>query len=272
MHPNWLGGRPAAEFLHPLRALGVASLEFTLEPAHDLWPAMKALVSECQRLGFTCHFHAPYAGAYNPAGWLSGRQSELEGLFAPVLAYAQERASANRGPTVLVVHGARGTAARADLTADTVAFLSWVLSRSPLLNVVLELLPREPDKFKVGETAQNLMEVVRGVGSPRLSLCWDLGHVARNARQGDVARLPRGFLPRVRHVHVHDLNDAGEDHYPLIYGNVPVARYARQLRRAGFAGTVILELNGHHLARLGGDSTAMIWESLRRLNAPGWSD
>lgn len=265
MHPNWLGGGTAAQFLEPLRALGVTALEFTLEPAHSLWPTTTALVSECQGIGFTCHFHAPYADPYNPAGWLGGRREEIEALCAPALDFADARAAANRRPTVLVVHGARGTASRADLTADTVAFLSWVLSRTPSLSVTLELLPREPGKYKVGETASGVMEVLRRVGSPRLAACLDLGHVARNALLGDDAPLPRGFLRQVRHVHVHDVNGQGEDHYPLIYGNVPIARYLRPLERAGYAGAVILELNGHHLASLGGDSGAMIRESLRRL-------
>jgi sugar phosphate isomerase/epimerase len=156
--------------------------------------------------------------------------------------------------------------------ADTVAFLSWVLSQSPSLTVALELLPREPDKYKIGQVAADLMEALRRVGSPRLALCWDLGHVARNALLGDDAPLPRGFLRRLHHVHVHDVDAEGVDHYPLIYGNVPLARCFRQLKRAGFSGAVVLELNGHRLARLGGDGAAMIAASFRRLSVLGLPD
>ena len=144
-------------------------------------------------------------------------------------------------------------------------FLHWVLAGWPSLNVVLELLPREPGKVKIGEKAADLMEALERIASPRLGLCWDLGHMARNGRLRDDLRLPGGFLGRVRHLHVHDLDDAGADHFPLVYGNVAIARYLGQLKRAGFTGAAVLELNGHRLSRFGGDGPAMVRQSARRL-------
>jgi sugar phosphate isomerase/epimerase len=90
-----------------------------------------------------------------------------------------------------------------------------------------------------------LVEIVSGLDSLRTGICWDLGHDARNGS----LPAPPGFIASVRHVHLHDISPGGEDHNPLVFGNVPYEKRLRQLIRADYKGAAILEVDGHRVAR-----------------------
>ena len=62
MHPKWLGGGRAEDFLFPLRERELNVLEFTLNLSSPDWPEMCSLIEEGRRLGFGVTFHAPYKG------------------------------------------------------------------------------------------------------------------------------------------------------------------------------------------------------------------
>ena len=244
MHPKWLGGGGAEDFLLPLRELGLSVLEFTLNPSSPDWPKMAALVEECRRLGFGLTFHAPYKGPYNPAGFSGAKKGEVERLYRPAIAYAARFAEED-GPITLVVHGAKGDRPREELRRDTEAFLAWIAEDFPHLRPAIELLVKEEGVNKIGDGKAELVGIVSALGSPRVGICWDLGHDARN---GSVAA-PPGFVPLVRHVHVHDISPDGRDHSPLVFGNVPYEERLRQLARSGYEGAVILEVNGYLVSR-----------------------
>jgi len=258
MHPKWLRGGTAHAFLSPLRDLGLSVLEFRLDLSASNWTETRALIEECRRLGFRLTFHAPFKRPHNPAGFSGPRRGEIEALYAPSIDYAG-RITADLadgmgsgslllaggglgwGSVPLVVHGAKGDRPREQLRRDTVAFLTWILERAPGLHPALEILSRDPDVAKVGDNKAELVDVVSAVDSPRVGICWDLGHDARNGSQAP----PADFVARVTHVHVHDITPDGEDHGPLIFGNVPYIDYLRQLGEVGFRGVIILEVNGH---------------------------
>jgi sugar phosphate isomerase/epimerase len=240
MHPKWLGDGRAEDFLFPLRELGLGVLEFTLDPSSPDWPEMSSLIEECHRLGFGLTFHAPYKGPYNPAGFSRAKRSKVEDLYRPAIAYAACIAE-EAGPTTLVVHGAKGNSPREELRRDTRAFLGWILEEFANLRPCIELLVREERANKIGDNKSELVEIVSGLSSAVVGICWDLGHDARN---GSVTA-PPGFITSVRHVHLHDISPNGQDHCPLIFGNVPYEQRLRQLIQANYKGVVILEVNGY---------------------------
>jgi sugar phosphate isomerase/epimerase len=245
MHPKWLGGGTAGGFLFPLRELGLSVVEFTLNLSSPDWPEMSSLIEECRRLGFRLTFHAPYKDPYNPADFGGTKRKEVEGLYRPAIEYVA-RVAEEAGPIPLVVHGAKGDHPRKALRRDTAAFLAWVLEESPGLQPCLELLVRERKVTKIGDNKAELVEIVSGLGSSRAGICWDLGHDTRNGSQA----IPHGFISQVKHVHVHDISPDGEDHCPLIFGNVPYADRLRQLGQAGYRGTIILEVDGYRASHL----------------------
>jgi sugar phosphate isomerase/epimerase len=245
MHPKWLGDGTAEDFLLPLKEIGLGVLEFTLNLASPDWPEMRSLTEEGHRLGFNLTFHAPYKGPHNPAGFFGAKRNEVKRLYRPAIEYAA-RIAEETGATTLVVHGAKGNSPREELRRDTRAFLGWIVEEFANLRPCIELLVKEEQANKIGDNKVELAEMVSSLGAPKVGICWDLGHDARN---GSVAALP-GFVASVRHVHLHDISPEGEDHGPLVFGSVPYQERLRQLVRAGYKGAVILEVNGHFVSRL----------------------
>jgi sugar phosphate isomerase/epimerase len=266
MHYRWLKGGPAEPFLFPLRELGLQVLEFTLDSQATDWPTMRALAETCLQLGFELSFHLPYKGRFNPAGFSSARREALEQALAPVMSFITG-ISAKQGDTAIVVHGAKGTDSRAVLQRDTIAFMSWILERSASLHLFLELRTRQEGISKVGDTKEELVSVVSTLNSSRAGICWDLGHDKLNGLPSS----SEDFLSWVRHTHVHDVSPAGEDHLPLLYGNVPYDKALDHLMQKGFDGVVLLEVNGHFIAdmeaRTGRTSIQILRESFGALRA-----
>jgi len=243
MHPRWACGEALPGFLEPLREAGLQALEFELWDGDPDWPRILPLMEDCRRLGFKLSFHAPYRGAYNVVGFAGERREELAAASAPLLDVA-----ARFAPAPVVVHGARSeTQPRESLYTDTVAFLEWALARYPLLTLALENLGPNPHWTKIGETRAEILRIVEELGDPRLGLCWDMGH---DVLAGRLSVPDEAFLQHVIHVHLHDVDESGKDHYPLLYGRVPYRTWVPLLAQRGFEGIVTLELKGGQLAHL----------------------
>lgn len=264
MHPKWLGGSRAEDFLLPLRELGLGVLEFTLDLSSPDWPEVNSLIEECHRLGFVLTFHAPYKNPHNPAGFSGAERDEVERLYRPALEYAA-RFAEETGPTILVVHGAKGSSPREELRRDTRAFLGWIVEEFANLRPCIELLVKEESANKIGDNKVELVEMVSGLSSPRVGICWDLGHDARNGS----LPAPPGFIGLVRHVHVHDISPDGQDHCPLIFGSVPYEKRLCQLIGAAYGGIIILEVNGYLVSRFaaakGVRPSQILWDNFRTL-------
>jgi sugar phosphate isomerase/epimerase len=237
MHPRWANADHVAEFLKPLRDAGLSAVEFELDSNDACWPEFPALIETCRDLGLALCFHAPYRAPHTIAGFAGGGRGEIIRSLSPMYDVA-----ARYAPAPIVIHGAKDASrSHALLYDDTLAFLRWVLDRYEDLTIALENLNPDPHANKVGCDRAEVGRIVREVHHPRLGMCWDVGHDVN----GGAKRLPSAaWLQMVRHVHIHDLDDRGLDHYPLIYGKVVAERWLPPLVRAGFAGTVTLELNG----------------------------
>jgi len=116
----------------------------------------------------------------------------------------------------------------------------------PNLCPSIELLVREENTNKIGDNKAELVKIVSALGLPGVGICWDLGHDARNGSKA----VPPGLVPLVRHLHVHDISPDGEDHCPLIFGNVPYEKHLRRLVGAGYRGIIVLEVNGYRVSHL----------------------
>ncbi|MHC4413651.1 MAG: sugar phosphate isomerase/epimerase family protein [Planctomycetota bacterium] len=91
---------------------------------------------------------------------------------------------------------------------------------------------------RIGDRYEELLEVVTGSDC---GACWDFGHAVMNARRFETPLdPPKALLRRFVHVHCHDVD--GDDHRPLIHGNVPWPRFLDMLAAHGFDGAVILEV------------------------------
>ncbi|MEA3351450.1 MAG: TIM barrel protein, partial [Chloroflexota bacterium] len=137
----------------------------------------------------------------------------------------------------------------AELHEDTRAFIIYALDAFPHLTIALENLDvAKPGVTKFGERRDDVLALVTEIDHPRLGICWDTGHDIRHGVSEDP---PTEWLERVVHVHVHDLDDNGEDHFPLVFGTVPNQRWIKLLLDAGLEGTITLELKGGHLVGWG---------------------
>jgi len=243
MHPRWAFGEALPGFLEPLRTAGLQALEFELWDGDPDWPRFLPLMEECQRLGLEPCFHAPYRGSYNIVGFTRERREEIQAAFAPLLDVA-----ARFAPAPVVIHGAWSeTRPRETLYTDTVVFLEWMLDHYPALVLALENLVPNPHRVKVGATRAEILRIVEEVGDHRLGLCWDMGH---DVLAGRLSLPEDAFLRHVVHVHLHDIDENGTDHYPLLYGRVPYRAWLPALVQAGFGGIVTLEIKGGQLAHL----------------------
>ena len=246
MHPNWVRGTNGLHsFLEPLREAGLTALEFELDSNDPTWPEFGPLMEACRELGYTLCFHAPYRGPRNLAGFADEQGEEMARLLMPLYDIA-----AQYGPATVVVHGARSTPAertRDLLYADTLAFLDWALEEYPTLTLALENLEPRPDLIKIGDSRAEVLHVVREIEHPQLGICWDIGHDVVAGRTEAPGPL---WLRQVRHVHIHDMNDEGQDHLPLLYRRVQPERWLAPVIRAGFDGIVTLELQGRRCAFL----------------------
>ena len=242
LHPKWLGSGSREEFLAPLKAAGMSVLEFTLHPATEEWQAMRGLAEECVRAGYRCHFHAPYQSSFTIAGFATSGRDAIRRMYAPALELVERLAGEQRSDPALVIHGATANAPRAELRRDTEAFLAWVLAETHYSRLMLEILPPKPPLTRIGESRDELLDLVRTMNDPRVGICWDLGH---DYLLGYTAAPTDDFLRAVRHVHIHDINAAREDHFPLIFGNVPWQADLRALVGVGFDGAGGMEINGN---------------------------
>lgn len=242
LHPKWIGNGTREQFLAPLKAAGMSVLEFTLHPNTDEWASMCALAEECARAGYPCHFHAPYQSPFTIAGFATAGRDAIQQMYAPALELVERLAEENHFRPSLVIHGATASAPRAELRRDTEAFLAWALTETQHSHLMLENLPPKPPFTRTGESREETFDIVRQMNHPRLAMCWDLGH---DYLLGYTELPHDDFLRTVRHVHIHDINHAREDHFPLIFGNVPWQADLRALVGVGFDGAVVMEINGY---------------------------
>ncbi len=247
MHPRWAGAEELEAFIAPLRRSGLSSLEFELDDQQEGWPAFKPLMEATFQMGLGLSFHAPYRFPHSLAGFNGQERQRIQADYRPLLGIAETWAQKSRECRTVVVHAAVGRepSSREALRADTMAFLEWVLEEFPGLQLALENNhPARPGEVKPGVEPEDILSMLASLDRPRLGVCWDLGHDYLRKK----TTVPtREWLSMVVHVHVHDVDERGEDHFPLIFGRVPYMQWLEAWKASAGAGGVVLELKGKHL-------------------------
>ncbi|MEN6435060.1 MAG: TIM barrel protein [Anaerolineaceae bacterium] len=247
IHPRWVQGTTLRAFLSPLKKAGLSVLEFELDNHLTQWeefePLMEATVDE----GLDISFHAAYRAPHTLVGYASEKQEEIKQDYRPLLQIAEQWAVRLGNPHTVVFHAATAPAPheRAPLIADTVAFLQWVCNEFPHLRIALENnSPDAKNTIKLGIAHEDVLSLVRQIDHPHVGVCWDMGHDAQGNPQVEIE--PE-WLENVIHVHVHDVDGDGLDHYPLIFGKVPYHDWLTQLKQIGMKGVAVLELKGERM-------------------------
>ncbi len=247
MHPRWADAGGLENFISPLRQVGLSALEFELDDHLEGWSAFGTLMEITHEMGLGLSFHGPYRLPRSLVGFSGEARERIQADIRPLLAIAETWARKSMKCHTLVVHAAvaREPASRGFLEADTLAFLAWVLEEFPDLQVALENNhPPAPGEVKVGVEPEEVLALIASINSPRLGACWDMGHDFLRHRGEEPA--PE-WLANVVHVHVHDVDENGEDHFPLIFGRVPYEHWLGAWKVLSGRGNVVLELKGKHL-------------------------
>ena len=119
------------------------------------------------------------------------------------------------GATKVVVHGGYNPWIYYPVwyTEQSIIFWKEFLEQDLGVEIVLEnVLETDP---------QWLLDIVKGVGNPRLKLCLDIGHV--NA----YSKIPlndwlENWAPHISHFHIHNNDTSWDTHSPLTEGTIPM--------------------------------------------------
>jgi sugar phosphate isomerase/epimerase len=247
MHPRWVDRGGLKAFIDPMRRAGLSALEFELDDHLDGWFDFTPLMEEAFELGLELSFHAPYRVPHSLVGFSDDRRPLLEQDLRPLLEIAENWALWSGAPLTLVMHAAvsQPPADHTALVADTIAYLHWVLETFPGLHLALENNhPQIRDEIKVGIQREEVLEIANHLSPARMGICWDMGHDYLRHVHNEPS--PE-WLSRVTHVHLHDVDDDDQDHYPLVLGNVPHQYWLQRLKQVGMKGIVVLELKGERL-------------------------
>lgn len=242
----WLRGRPFLSVVEPLMEKGLTVLEVHLELRFpEIADHVKTMCQEAARTGLGINFHAPYLDPPFMYGFSGEEKESIKADWSPALDIVNQFAGTNEIRTEMVLHGSHGPhAPMDDLLSDTVEISHWILETCPDLFLGIENLPtpRNPNELVIfGENRESVLEAVQKVNHNRCGITWDMGHCVRNK----VFNLPsEEWMRRVVHVHLHDVDENRQDHWPLIHGNTPYEKWIPELRDHGFEGTITAELNG----------------------------
>jgi sugar phosphate isomerase/epimerase len=243
---QWLNGRDFRSVINPLVSAGLNVIEVHLDFRFpEIADHLKYLCKQAIDSGLGISFHGPYLDPPFMYGFAREKQTSLMGQWQPVINFINKYASSNGIRTELVLHGSHGPdAIMNDLLDDTVQISRWILEQCPELFIGIENLPtpRNPSNLvKFGEDRASVLNAVNLVDHPRCGITWDMGHCVRN----HVFELPsREWMGNVVHVHVHDVDQSRQDHWPLNLGRTPYLEWIRFLVVNDFSGTITAELNG----------------------------
>ncbi|MGI5854723.1 MAG: sugar phosphate isomerase/epimerase family protein [Bacillota bacterium] len=264
---EWWDECALLELFPLLRECGITDIELNPAPHHMSEEARQAY--QVLEAGFRCHLHAPYPNSFPIRDYHGSGKNTAEEVFRNLFELALECAVRQGSPSVINLHGAAGRADRYDpiaLRKATRDFLLWavrVVGDYPV-KIAMETTLFSTDVYQVGRYGSEILDIVKEVGGKSLGLGLDMGHCAMCERDRGVPYdLSDDFIKRVVHVHLHDIDQRGVDHAPLIFGNVDYDGYLQWLKRRHYQDVVVLELNYHQVKRYG-DLKEMLRASAKR--------
>ena len=250
IHPRWVHGSGLKSLLAPLREAGLGSLEFELDNRLPQWEEFEPLMEEAVSEGLQLSFHSAYRAPHTLLGFSTEMKGSIQQDYRPLLQIAENWSLRLKKLHTVVFHAATAQAPCniLPMVADTVAFLQWVSAEFPHLQIALENNnPSSANLIKLGIQRDDVLALLSLIDRPQTGICWDMGHDALTTQP---VTAPDDWIRNVIHVHLHDFDQDGQDHYPLIFGNVPYRYWLSQLKQAGMVGIVVLELKGERFKNL----------------------
>lgn len=96
---------------------------------------------------------------------------------------------------------------------QSILFWKSFLKESSGIQIVLEnVFEEEPNM---------LLDIIKGVGDPRLRMCLDVGHVNTYSKI-PVLEWTKQCAPYISHFHIHNNDSTCDSHSPLMQGSIPM--------------------------------------------------
>lgn len=222
--------------------LSIESIELKLTENMDVQQLFEAIKTLIQK-GFQVTFHAPGRFRY-PADL----NHQLES-FATISKFINDEFDLI---PLWVIHPLNSRIQfRSKVFAQTVAYLQQILTSMAEIpaRFALEILRNRADSGKthVGDSYQNILNILSNFDHKNLGICWDFGHASAMYQRGLQDQFPPPeFLKKVIHCHVHDCMDQ-KTHLPLGEGEVPIEKNIQLLLQNNFDGILNLELAPHRI-------------------------
>ncbi|MGQ0562489.1 MAG: hydroxypyruvate isomerase family protein [Gemmatimonadota bacterium] len=218
---------PLPEFCRAAREMGIVAIDL-LQP--EEWQVVRDCGLVCS-MGYPTARRDFIATGFNDPAHHAMLLRELEATIP--------RAAREGVPNVIAMFGNRSGRSDAEGIDHCVAGLAQIapLAEQHNVTVCVELLNSKVDHpdYQGDHTAFGAA-VIRGVGSPRVKLLYDIYHM--QIMEGDVIRTVRAHLPEIAHFHTggvpgrHELDDTQELNYRTV---------ATAIAAAGFTGYVAHE-------------------------------
>ena len=243
-----------------LRELGFDAVETPVGPETQT-EELREHIARCVGAGLKVSLHPYSEGTIaNPLYFAPEENNPCRRIHQRFFTLAAEAARLAQYPTIVNIHGAAGTDKdpREFLAERTIAFFTWAgqwcRHNAPDVGVTVELQispNADEPRQRIGDKYEELLEIAQRTkpapaeGPPNardrvwepkagVDVCWDFGHAYWNTRRyGWPLYPPETLLPRIKHVHCHDVS-GGEDHQPLVYGAVPWRRLPQAPPRPRF--------------------------------------
>jgi len=240
-------------FLNKLKKDGVTSIEIRkLDRVIDeeTYHAYNKSIQKIWDMGLTITIHGELTGD------LGG--SSFKEIY-PSMTYILKHYAKYQDRLVITLHALQeknqaNHASSEELKQNTIdRLLDWTkIIETEKLPIFLAL---ENNRSKVksidpGNSCKVVVDMVEAVDSPHLGICWDMGHLYSNLKEGKELQMAlhdlpsKSFLEKVYHTHIHALNEDGRTHFPLSQEfKLPIDDYVSALTECGYEGVFNLELS-----------------------------
>lgn len=228
--------------LAKFKRIGIESIELKFTEQVNLFQLFKAIRKLVDN-GFHVTFHAPGRFRF---------PEDLTPHLENMAAISQFMNDECHITPLWVAHPLNSkTQPRAEIFAQTVDYISQILDFMAEIpaRIALEILRNraESGKIHVGDSYQEIMNLISKFDNQNLGICWDFGHaIAMYQRRLQDQFPPPEFLKKVIHCHVHDCQEE-KTHIPLGMGAVPIEQNIELLRQNDYDGILNLELVSHRV-------------------------
>ena len=202
--------------------------EFTWR-VHVLRPDWEHVVRGYRDRGLRVSIHGPLTPDFSAMRWRDEPTQTLA-RYQPVLAQVAEIAEDQAGAT-LVLHAVSDRNATQErnerATAEFLRAIAEAVSRrSSKVTLAVELRAYRGERpTAAATTRKSVMRVAEMANHPDIGVCWDVAHdLESHIALGRAWTEPDStFLDHIRHLHLHDLGNDNEPHYPPLIGRVPIS-------------------------------------------------